>query len=92
MGASSETPWKPRVRRPGSREPALCTASVGCCLIALETACALCYGLRREFPATVFGFPGRLTRGFQGVSLEIPGSGPPFVKNQLFIVKSIFSS
>ena len=34
--------------------------------------------------------PGRLTRGFQGVSLEIPGSGPPFVKNRFFIVKSIF--
>ena len=33
---------------------------------------------------------GRLTRGFQGVSLEIPGSGPPFVKIVFFIVKSIF--
>jgi len=25
---------------------------------------------------------GRLTRGYQGVSLEIPGSVPPFVKNR----------
>ena len=31
------------------------------------------------------GCPERLTRGFQGVSLEIPGSGPPLVKNRCLL-------
>ena len=42
------------------------------------------------WPASQFTLPGRLTRGYQGVSLEIPGSGPPFVKNPFFYRKINF--